>query len=84
VDDQGNNIVRRLLVGNVITALLASVAVLIASPAYSQPFIRFNSVGMDENDRGYELSAGNSNLEVGVGFDTTGHTSAIVLTRMSF
>lgn len=84
MDDQGNNIVRNLLVGNVITALLASVAVLIASPAYSEPFIRFNSAGINENDRVYELSTGNSNLEVGVGFDTTGQTSAIVITRMSF
>ena len=75
---------RDLVIGNVVTALLASVAVLVASPAYSEQFVRFNSAGIGENDRVYELSAGNASLEVGVGLDTNGHTSAIVLTRRSF
>jgi hypothetical protein len=68
-----------------VKSIIISVAsLLIAAPSIAEPFIRFNSVGMNENDRGYEFSAGNSNLEVGVVFDTTGQTSAIVLTRMSF
>ena len=76
LDDQSINCVKSLLVG------VASI--LIGAPSTAEPFIRFNSAGINENDRVYELSTGNSNLEVGVGFDTTGQTSAIVLTRMSF
>ena len=60
-------------------SLIVSVAsLLIAAPSIAEPFVRFNSVGMNENDRGYELSAGNSNLEVGVGFDSTGETLSLI------
>jgi len=76
--------VRNLLMGNVISALLASIAVLLAAPAYSGQFIRFNSSGINENGRIYEISAGNPNIEVGVGIDNTGQASGNIIGRTRF
>ena len=57
---------------------------LLAAPSFAGPFVRFNSAGLNENDRVYELSAGNSHVEIGVGIDSTGQTSGNILGRRRF
>ncbi len=64
--------------------LLGVAALLFSAESIAGPFIRFNSSGLNENERIYEISAGNSNIEIGVGVDSTGNTSGNIIGRTRF
>ena len=63
---------------------MSAVSLLLTAPSIANPYVRFNSAGVNENERVYTFSAGNSNLEVGVGIDNTGQTSGNIIGRTSF
>jgi len=61
-----------------------AVSLLLTAPLMANPYVRFNSAGVNENERVYTFSAGNSNLEIGVGIDNTGQTSGNIIGRTRF
>ena len=63
---------------------MSVVSLLLTAPSIANPYVRFNSAGVNENERVYTFSAGNSNLEIGMGIDNTGQTSGNIIGRTRF
>jgi len=63
---------------------MSAVSLLLTAPSIANPYVRFSSTGVNENERVYTFSAGNSNLEIGVGVNNTGQTSGNIIGRTRF
>ena len=63
---------------------MSAVSLLLTAPSIANPYVRFDSRGVSENERVYTFSAGNSNVEIGVGINNPGQTSGNIISRYNF